>query len=529
MIESRLEPSPPGRATGRSTHPVLLVWLLLGAATGLPYAKAALAPPPGAAFTGAFYYTDDFYNYLSYVEQAERGAVLFRNKQVPQPHSAVLLNLEWLLVGRVSALLGRHPVLAYRLLGLLAALAFLWIVDDWLGHAGLPDTHRLPALVLVGTGGGLGGLLYFTGLLPGERALDLRAGLFPFLEVLANPHFVAGTLLLALALRAVALAQPRAAAAWGTVLGLVRPYEVVILGFSWVVAVIGARPRPRWFSQLWPLLLLFPVLAYNAWVFLANPAFGVFSSVAYQMPRLVDFVPALGPAALLGALAVRRSRDETDQTRAARRQLWAWAAAGLVVIVLRPVTFSLQLLVGVGTPLLCLAALGLSARAPALTLAVATALSTTAVTAVALVSSAAAPGYTRPAFLALSGPLRQGCADGDLLFAPAEIGLYAAGLSACRPYVGHAAVQGFAEREAKVHSFYSAAPPQWRAQLLDELGAAHVVLPPGLGHVPEPWLGSGTPFRRLACAGQAPGALCVYSRPPPQSPPPPPGGRRPRS
>jgi hypothetical protein len=90
---------------------VVVAWLLLSTITLAPYLRAWLFPPPGTAFLGFFYYVDDQYNYLSYVEQAERGAFLFENKLVLEPHAPFLINLEWwLLVGPGGATLPRLQV-----------------------------------------------------------------------------------------------------------------------------------------------------------------------------------------------------------------------------------------------------------------------------------------------------------------------------------------------------------------------------------------------------------------------------------
>src|SRR5215510_12441314 len=135
------EDAEPKESRGR--WPVTLVFLLLATLTGLPFLAALLQPPAGRTFTGTFYYGDDFYNYLSYVQQAEDGAFLFRNKLVLEDHAPALVNLEWWAVGRLSRALGRRPLLAYRLLGLAATLALLLGIDRWLAAGGLPPSHRL--------------------------------------------------------------------------------------------------------------------------------------------------------------------------------------------------------------------------------------------------------------------------------------------------------------------------------------------------------------------------------------------------
>jgi hypothetical protein len=191
---------------------VLLAWLLLTVVTSVPHLVKALAPPPGQTFAGVFLSWQDCYNYLGFVRQAESGDFLFRNRVLGAPHAPVLVNLEWWAAGRLSALLGRSPLLAFRLLGLLASLALLGLADRWLRAAGLPATHRFAALLLIGFGGGLGGLRFELLGPPAWRSLDLVAGLYPFIEMVANPHFVTGTALLAGALLAFASDRPLAPA-----------------------------------------------------------------------------------------------------------------------------------------------------------------------------------------------------------------------------------------------------------------------------------------------------------------------------
>ncbi len=172
---------------GERARPVVLVFLLLAAVSASLALRAWLLAPKGTVFVGTFYYVDDFYNYLSYVEQAERGAVVFRNKLVDPSRGPSLVNLEWLAVGWLSALLGGSPLVAYRVFGLAALAALIIGADRWLARCGLAASRRLAGLLLVFTGGGFGGALLALGRLPGERAFDVRTGAFPFVEAIANP------------------------------------------------------------------------------------------------------------------------------------------------------------------------------------------------------------------------------------------------------------------------------------------------------------------------------------------------------
>jgi hypothetical protein len=493
---------------GESLRPAVLVFLLLAALGASLQVRASLASPPGTVFVGTLYYSDDFYNYLSYVEQAERGAFVFRNKLASPRVPPALVNLEWLAVGWLSALLGGAPILAYHLAGLGALAVLVALADRWLVRSGLPDPARLPGLLLVFTGGGLGGLLFVTGLLPVERALDLRTGAFPFVAALANPHFVIGTALLACALALFASDRGGRAAVVGAVLGLVRPYDAALLVGIEALAVVLSRPAREWPRRLLPVAAILPVLAYDAWLFLAGPGFRVFSSPRYAQlaPRPSDLLVALGPA-LLVALGAWRA-PATGEARPQRLRLALWSLLAVAIVALHPVSFSLQFIVGIGLPLLVLGAVGLCGLSPRLVVPAVPVMATTAVVAVLLCMI---PSPTRDVPIErwrIARALRATCRPGDVVLAPPDIGLLVGGLTPCWPYVSHGAAPEYEARAEVVRRFYGQASPEERRRLLDEACAEFVVLPPG---PPDGWLG-GAPFReRLAVRGPR-GGLAVFGR-----------------
>jgi hypothetical protein len=495
-------------------RPAALVWAFVLALTVTPHVRAALDPPPGTRFPGFFYFDDDQYLYLSYVQQAEAGSFLFKNKLLLEDHPGTLINLEWWLVGRLSALLGRRPILAYWAFGALASFALVAGADRWLRACGLPEPHRLPALLLVTLGGGAGGLGWLGGWLAYPDALDLTTGLFPFLELLANPHFVAGTALLLWSLwalfRASSAAGHARAALLGSITGLVRPYDLVLLVGIRTGAVLLGHPRPEWPARLVPLLLLAPVAFYDYWVFYAQPTFATWYAV-YVFPALLPFAWALGPAVLLAVTALFHRSREAALVRA-RLHLLVWLALGAAVIAVHPVTFSLQFLAGIGLPLLALGALGLARWPPAATFAAIPAMASSSVLALLLITSRSPRGYVPSERLEAALALRATCRPGQLALTPPDIGLYVGGLTACHAYVSHSAAPGFPRREAAARSFYGDASAAERALLLDQLCVAHVALPGDAGERPASWLGEATPFRRVAQVGRDASRIGLYSR-----------------
>ncbi len=416
-------------------------------------------------------------------------------------------------MGRLSAALGGRPFLAWRLLALAGALLLLAGLDRWLRAAGLPDSHRLPALMLIGVGGGLGGVAWGAGALPLHEAVDLTTGLFPFIELLANPHFVTGTALLTWSLwafsRATSLRDHVSAILLGTALGLVRPYDLVLLGAVRGLAVLATEPAARWLSRLAPLLGLAPAAAYVGWVFYGLPWFGSFG-LAYAFPPTRSFVLALAPAGALALLAAQPAAH--GSIRAARLHLAAWIAVVALVLVARPVGFSLQSLVGLGAPLLVLGAAGLARFRPLVTVLAVAVASSTALTALALVSSDNPRWYVPPERLEAADVLRTSCRPGDRALTPPDIGLYVLGLSACKPCVSHSVAPDNEARVEAVRRFYEGSTPAARAEFLDRLCVTHLALPGDAGDPPEAWLGASTPFHRIAVVGGEARRIGLYAR-----------------
>jgi hypothetical protein len=464
---------------------------------------------------GTFYYVDDFFNYLSYAQQAEAGAFLFTNKAILTDHAPALVNLEWWSVGASSRLLGGgHLLLSYRLFGVLAAVAFLLVADRWLRWLGLGETHRLPALLLVATGGGLGGLLFAFGGRGLPDCLDLFTGLFPFMGFLTNPHFTAGTTLLLLALllyeSGTGIRGAILASVVATVLALVRPYDFVLLVLIRGTCVLLLEPVRRWLLSLAPLLALLPVAGYLYWLFYRNPAFAFYSGTEQGFPGVADFLWALGPALLLALLGLYEPSALAGPRRA-RVHLVVWVAIAALVIAVRPVAFSMQFLVGSGVPLLALGALGLGRFRPLVTLLAALLFAVTFASALRFMLTPRPYWLAGRDTMALVETLRTRCGQGDILVAPEDIGLYSYGLTPCRSFVSHRISPNHDRRMRELERLGTVAPAQ-RLGFLDANHVRYLVLSGDVGPTAEAWLGPDAGWARVASFG-APVRLSLYSRP----------------
>jgi hypothetical protein len=498
--------------------PVLVVFAIVSAATSWPYLQATLLPPRGMAFVGTFLDVDDYYNDLSFVQQAEDGAFLFRNKLIPGS-PATLVNLEWWLVGRLSSLLGHHPHLAYRLFGLLGSAALLTAVDRWLRRGGLPASHRLSAFVLVGFGAGLGGLRILLSGTPVWQGGDIFMGMFPFVEMLGSPHLVVATSLLTWSLYLLIFGRRPgplfAGVLLGTVLGLSRPYDLILLTAAYALAIIIVEPRSARLRRALPALGLCPVIAYDLHVFFRQPYFASLAR-SYTAPTAV-VLTALGPCVALAAIAYGRTID--DSARRVRAALGAWALLAIAIAALAwapwPLELGPQFLAGVGVPLLVLGALGLDRFRPGWTLAAAAPLAATSLFTLRAVSGPSLVWYEPREIMDKAEGFRGVCLPGDILVAPDDLGRYAAGLSACDSYVSHPVEPGHAQRVRRVNALYAWLPPEARARLLDETCASFVVLP-GASERPIARLGEASTFRLVAARKPGFQSQSIYGRPRPK-------------
>ncbi len=510
--DSRGSPARGARAGGARL--LLPAWGLTSLAVLLPLLSARLWPPPGRAFTGAFMFQDDHAVYLSFVEQASRGAWTFTNKFDLRPHEPFLVNLTWWLGGVIARVLRSSPIDGYLVLHLLAPGALILGAARVLSLGGLQGQRQGWAVTLFLTGGGLGWLGIWRHR-PVPEALDLGTTLFPFMQLLLGPHSLVGTALLLLTLGGhLRWRLGRAGRAqWllpACLLGVTRPFELGL--FLLVAGVLAAREAAR--RGLWPalagaaeLLWLLPVLTYDFLVFRLHPSFSLFASEQNRLPAptLAQLAWALGPVALLALLGRQRAAGlEAGETRATLQL----AAVATAAAILSPVLFGLQFVSSLGAVLLLVAAL----RCPPRHLALATLLLAPSAV-VALWRDCNPPPQRFPpaAYVQIAAVLRAHAQKDDVVLATPDVGLFAAGLSPCRVVVGHRVLTpDYDRRLSEVAAFYDPGTPSaWRREYVKEIGARYVAVPAGS----HSWLADLGPVRRFPVAGAelwelgAPGAL----------------------
>jgi hypothetical protein len=475
-------------------HPKLTVAasLALLLVTGLPYLAAAYWPPRGTEFNGTFFYTDDFFQYVSFVEQAMRGAFVFHNKFDVHPHAAGIVNLEWWLGGLLGRLLGGHPIVGFHALRPLIALGLVSGAVRLMRRGGLGGRRLGWALALFLLAGGLGWLRSWQGTV-GWQVPDLLMGMYPWHQMLLNHHTALGT---ALALWTLALylewrqGESRRpawlAAAWA--LGFTRPYELVGfcvtgVGLAGFDALDPRRRRVAWRRAL-ELGALLPIFAYYFWITRTGTSLVGWSVQGGEVnPPAREFLYAVGPALALIAASLWREPGSWNATEGRDVRLAAALWAGFLALVLlffHDASLMKTVMTGLGVMVALLAALVTPRRwLPAATAALCP-------TSLLLLWRAFNPSpdcFSPADYSRATDLLSARCSPQEMALAPTDLSLRIAALTPCSVVLGHRILTpDYPRRVSEGNRFYhEPSPTSWRRLYLDEIGAGFVFLGRGRG------------------------------------------------
>lgn len=356
--------------------PVVLA-LILGAISLLPYLLAYAWAPPGKQFAGFFFIADDATTYLAKMRQGADGAWLWWDPYTSEPHGGVFLFGFYLLLGHLAALLHLPLLAAYHLARVGGAVALILAVDRLAQRLLAPAERRL-AVVFTMLGSGLGFVAQALGNLSllGMRleALDLHLPeLSGWYSVLAIPHFVWATALIVLALIGLLELQERPAVRTVIVTGLlltalaaIHPQMIPVLALIWaayrvVVWRWSGGPSSRLLlTEAAAFAIPLPLLLYNAWVLYTDPTIALWAKQwKHQAPNILSLVISLGLPLAAAVYAMVRTWRRRDRNLAL---LAAWPPLVIVLLYLPNVAnIQRRLLDALYVPLGFLAAVGLRA------------------------------------------------------------------------------------------------------------------------------------------------------------------------
>ncbi|GAB4406912.1 MAG: hypothetical protein Kow00123_19680 [Anaerolineales bacterium] len=348
----------------RSEHLwIALCTCVLLALTVAPYAVAWLGAPQGLVFTGVLYNPWDGHSYLAKMRQGWDGQWLFHLPFTEEPHDGAFIFAFYLALGHAARALGLSLPLTFHLARVLASAFMFAMLWRLLGRF-FAGPMRRRAFLLTALGAGLGWLFPTTApLLPDLWIPEA----FAFYSALSNPHFpLALGLMAALADMSLADGGRRrllGAAACGLAMAVVQPLALpVILAVLAAYALAQALRRREWRGALGAAAAAgvagAPVLAYDLWVYRANPALAAWSAQNVTVsPPAWHWLAGYGLLAALAGVglwaALRHSPSPLDLAA-----VWVGVAAVGMYI---PFALQRRFSIGLGIPMGILAAAGFGA------------------------------------------------------------------------------------------------------------------------------------------------------------------------
>jgi len=241
---------------------VTVFFVVIMAATSLPYLFAYLVSPPDRRFQGIVFNLADHVQYFSWLRD-HRTDWLVANRMTPEPNVPALFNLLWLIVGRIEAFTGWSVPALFQGVRLVAAASLLLVLAPVCRLFTRGGGEQWLAYTLVVLGSGLGWIWvvekHMRGLSDVRFPLDLYVGEpNTFFSIMAFPHFVIACSLVmaifwyylrALEMRSWPLAL--AVAALALSLTLQHAYDLFIIGIvpACFLALVALRDRRiPWFG-----------------------------------------------------------------------------------------------------------------------------------------------------------------------------------------------------------------------------------------------------------------------------------------
>ncbi len=303
-----------------------------------PLAFGYLHQPEDREFIGVTFNTNDFSQYMAWIEQSRRGQWLFGNAYTLENHQQVFFHPLLLLLGKAAALTGLPGIVFYHLAHLLGAVFLLWACYRFIAHVLDDLLARTLAFVIVTTASGLSWLEWLEASLGVKFhflfSATFRAASSTFWSLYLYPLFSISIALLLLCVlsfqRFLATRRLRHALVAGLLLLLLatlHAYDLVIVLsvlLGQILLLMAYRRRIEWgwligFGVTAACAL--PYLSYVALVLLRDPVFSEMGKTEIHLPSPAEFIGMYGLLLLLAALQVPRLlRDRSP--RAALLLVW---------------------------------------------------------------------------------------------------------------------------------------------------------------------------------------------------------------
>lgn len=365
---------------------VLLFSIIMVVLAALPYIMAYRMSPPDKQFTGVHIVNAyDTYWYISLIEQAREGNILFKYLSFPEYQQPIIFHPLFLFMGQFARIFSLPNIFVYHLFRFLLGFVFLWTAYVFISYFLENPLKRKIALIFLAAGSGLGWLaalfIKFDVFTSGDFWIKEING---FLTLYESPLDLMGNILMIITLLGfLKLTETAAKAAQGTAtkkptgyalisgLGLllllfVHPYVVltIILVMLIYLAYLASK-RIKITPLLSPLALMLlialPGFLYNYYAVTVSPAISFWlrsSGTPYEatLSYFGFFIIGLGLLLVFSALALKKVLKEGNDKM---HFLLIWFSAAFILAFQPWIYFQIKFLEGIMIAVSILAAKGL--------------------------------------------------------------------------------------------------------------------------------------------------------------------------
>jgi len=252
------------------------------ALASLPYVVGYLLTPSGKEYMGFFPYIQDSNSYLAKMQQGAHGQWLFHLTYSPEESTGTLAFIYYLLLGKVSALIGLPHIVTYHLARVVNGALLLLVVYAFIGQFLSHRQTKRVAFLLICFSAGLGWLALALGFreIGGELPIDVH---FPdsttFWSLFTFPHYLLAQALMLLACIWLIIGMERGSAQWSVAaglaalaLGLVLPFGVITVYSVWggFYALLALKDRDLHLRSIpyfaIPFLMAAPAVVYGLYM-----------------------------------------------------------------------------------------------------------------------------------------------------------------------------------------------------------------------------------------------------------------------
>jgi hypothetical protein len=295
-----------------------------------------------------FVNSQDVYTYVSFIEQAKQGKVLFENLYTTDPQQPALLRPSYFFIGKFAHLTGLSSIAAYHLSRIVLTILFIFTLYGFLGL--FFKKNRIAALIFALVSSGLGFL--FGSLF--KNSIDLWVPeAITFMSLAEAPHFILAQLLMVLIFWNFLKKRYFLAGLLLFMLSLEHPFNLFPIFVTLVILLLWERKFS--FSMVWMILFSAAGLGYQLFELATNPVLRSWSTQNILLsPDPVSYIVGFG---LLIPLAFIGGENFLKEQSQERKLIIAWFSASFVLPFF-PVAFQRRFIEGIHLPLAILAVEG---------------------------------------------------------------------------------------------------------------------------------------------------------------------------